>query len=256
MDAELQCKVIDPRYVVYGVKGVAAIPLVEDHARTALSTIASRRSPGSSLVSSTALDGASATGDFDTVAAPDAQRLVAVPSVYQKPSAPRVQFSSNDQVKSMPASYSHFDDSGETSHLLELPASSSPRSSLSDESSHSLSSEHSVSTSPIAKTLASRLSFWSRLSKRTSHPSTSQNVTVPESLSLLQEQEVVDEIIERGNEEPARMVDSILAATAPPPASVEEKQTELERKIIRECIKEFSKGGIYFAYTFGKYIVV
>lgn len=242
--------VIDPRYVVYEVKGVAAIPLVEDHARTALSTIASRRSPGSSLVSSTALDGASATGDFDTVAAPDAQQLVAVPSVYQKPSAPRVQFSSNDQVKSMPASYSHFDDSGETSHLLELPASSSPRSSLSDESSHSLSSEHSVSTSPIAKTLASRLSFWSRLSKRTSHPSTSQNDTVPESLSLLQEQEVVDEIIERGNEEPARMVDSILAATAPPPASVEEKQTELERKIIRECIKEFSKGGMYFAYNF------
>jgi hypothetical protein len=62
--------------------------------------------------------------------------------------------------------------------------------------------------------------------------------------------------MEEENEEPERMVESIIAATAPPPASVEEKQSELERKIIRECIKEFSKGGMYFAYNFGKYISV
>jgi hypothetical protein len=63
---------------------------------------------------------------------------------------------------------------------------------------------------------------------------------------------VVNRILEAENEEPATVVDSIVAATAPPPASVEEKQSELERKIVRECIREYSKGGMYFAYNFGK----
>jgi phosphatidylinositol 4-phosphatase len=244
LDAKLQNKVIgDPRYVVYGVRGVAAIPLVEEHARTTLGTIASRHSLMPPVLGATPdSDGASAAArNVGT------ERMTVGPTGDQK---------SLQQENLIPQLDHPFDDSHKTT-VLEVPDSSSARSSLSDESSHS--SEHSISTSPIAKTLASRLSFWSRLSKRPSRLSKlptqteDRDVSDPESLPFLQEQELVNEIMDHGDEEPARMVDSILAATAPPPASVEEKQTELERKVIRECVKEFSKGGMYFAYNFGKF---
>ena len=238
---------IDPRYIVYGVRGVAAIPLVEEHARTALNTIASRNSAfrRSSLVPSTTLDGLSPTEDLGTVAASDR-------SGDQNATAPRVQFSSNEQVRFLTPLDSILHDPDETT-LLKVPDPSSPRSSkLSDQSNYS---EQSVSTSTVAKALASRQSFWSRLSTRTSYP-TSQTKdkcdSIPEPHSLLEEQEVVNKILEAENEEPATLVDSILSATAPPPASVEEKESELERKIVRECIREYSKGGMYFAYNFGK----
>jgi hypothetical protein len=94
------------------------------------------------------------------------------------------------------------------------------------------------------------LSFWSRLSKRTSLPAT-EHAEDDEPNSPSEGQELLDKVMSR-NEEPAKVLDSILAATAPPPPSVEGKQSELEDKIIRECVKEFSKGGMYFAYTFGK----
>ena len=248
---------IDPRYAVYGVNGVAAIPLVEEHARTALRTIASRYSalPRSSLVSGSTLDEVAAARDIDTIS--NREQTVPLSDDDLKRSSPRVQFSSNEPLESISPLYSPFDDSDETTHLR-VPTSSSSHSSLSDESTHS--SEHSVSSSPVAKTLASRLSFWGRLSKRTPHTSTSQteddSALNPESHSLLAEQEVVDQIMDEEDGEPATMVNNILAATAPPPASAEEKQTELERKIIRECIKEYSKGGMYFAYNFGKSAVV
>lgn len=249
---------------MYGVKGVAAIPLVEERARTALNTIASRNGPlpRSSLVRSTTLDAVSDARDSDTTAtaASDAKRaeLVGVPTDDQKRSAPRVKFSSDEQVKFAVQLATPSD--GDETTSLRMPASSSSRSSLSDQSADSFS-ERSVSTSPVAKTLASRLSFWSRLEKRTSFPSINQtegkSISISEPSSLLGEQAAVDNLImEEGNEEPARVVDGILAATAPPSASVEEKQSELERKIIRECIKEFSKGRMYFAYTFGKYTAV
>ena len=248
---------IDPRYAVYGVSGVAAIPLVEEHARTTLRTIASRYStlPRSSLVSGSTLDEAAAVRDFDTISVPDAggsERL----GVVSPSNDDQKHSSSLRQVQFSSPLYSPFDDPDESTQLR-VPAPSSPRSSLSDESTHS--SEHSVSSSPVAKTLASRLSFWSRLSKRTPDPSTSQteddSALNPESHSLLEEQ-VVNKIMDQENDEPATMVNNILAATAPPPASVEEKETELERKIVRECIKEFSKGGMYFAYNFGKSVIV
>jgi hypothetical protein len=40
---------------------------------------------------------------------------------------------------------------------------------------------------------------------------------------------------------------------APAPASTEEQHTVLEDKIVKQCIREFTKGGMYFAYTFGEF---
>jgi hypothetical protein len=68
---------------------------------------------------------------------------------------------------------------------------------------------------------------------------------------LTEEHEAFDRLIKGGNEEPAEVMESILASTAPPPATTEERHSELEKKVIRECIKEFTKGGMYFAYRFG-----
>lgn len=232
------------------MKGVTAIPLVEDQARITLNTLASRNAQLSrpSLLPSTTMDTVTSPQDPETE---DSES----PSQYASdaPRESRVQFSPDDQVKYMTPTTATFSDDYDHSRLG--VAFSSPQSSCSDLSTPS--SEYSVTTSPVAKTLASRLSFWSRLSKRTSLlPSANQAVdgpvTIPEPLTLTEEQESLDKIMEDGNKEPAVVLDSILAATAPPPASAEERHSELEDKILRECVREFTKGGMYFAYNFGK----
>jgi len=70
-------------------------------------------------------------------------------------------------------------------------------------------------------------------------------------MSLTEEQEVLDRLM--NEDEPAEVIETILASTAPPPPTVEEKHLEMESKIIRECVREFIKGGMYFAYNFGMY---
>lgn len=239
--------VIDPSHAVYGVKGVTAIPLVEDRARIVLNTLASRNAllTRPSLLPSTTMDSVSSPQDPD----PETEEMDSPTQPTDNPTStsPRVQFSPDEQIKYMTPVSTTFEEA-ENVHLRSH-STSSAHSSSSDLSTPS--SEYSVTTSPEARTLASRLSFWSRLSKRTSLPSTNLDGNQePESLSA--EQESLDKIIQEGKEAPAEVLDSILAATAPPPASVEERHSEMEDKIIRECIKEFTKGGMYFAYTFGK----
>lgn len=56
--------------------------------------------------------------------------------------------------------------------------------------------------------------------------------------------------------EPTEVIESILSATAPPPMSAEEKHSELEEKIIKECTREYVKGGMYFAYNFGPFMTL
>jgi hypothetical protein len=70
-------------------------------------------------------------------------------------------------------------------------------------------------------------------------------------MSLNEEQEVLDNLMSEANEEPAQVIESILASTAPPPATSEERHSELETKVVRECIREYTKGDMYFAYNFG-----
>jgi hypothetical protein len=247
--------VIDPSHTVYGVKGVIAIPLIEDRARIAVNTLASRNAllTRPSLLNSTTIDTISSPKDPLATGDPETEEIdsqIQDTSELAK-SSHRVQFSPDDQVKFMTPVAATFEES-ENAHLR-LHSTSSSHSSSSDLSTPS--SEYSVTTSPVARTLASRLSFWSRLSKRTSVPPANQGegqvpTVIVESHSLTQERESLDKIMQ---EEPAEVLDSILAATAPPPVSVEERHSEMEDKIIRECIKEFTKGGMYFAYNFGKH---
>lgn len=235
------------------MNGVSAIPLLEDRARKALSTIAHRNSALArpSLVlrhPETCLSPSDVTASILSSNAPDS----ALPSA----AGPRVQFSADPEVKIMtpkltPVTTS--DDGDFDPALLQRPSSSqSFRSDISTPSS-----ENSIATSPVFKTLAARLSFWSRVNKRSASMDAPlsefamTDYSVPHPTSLAEERETIDMLLQ-AEEEPAKVVEAIVNSTAPPPATTEEKHTELEDKVVRECIREFTKGGMYFAYTFGE----
>ncbi|KAJ7125465.1 SacI homology domain-containing protein [Mycena crocata] len=228
---------LEASHAVYGVKGITAIPLAEQRARIVINTLASRNSHMSRpslLATSRTLDSIAPTHDDDGQILADAQ------DVETPRSSPRVQFSSTIEVKIVtPLATSFSLNSDEHSSTPVSPyASSSDLSSPSD--------EQSISNSPVAKTIANRLSFWSRLSKRTSVPVTPTTPNPGEPL----EHETLDEIINQGQQEPAEVLSNLVETLAPAPASSEEQHSELEDKIVKECIREFTKGGMYFAYTF------
>ena len=111
----------------------------------------------------------------------------------------------------------------------------------------SVSSEPSAS--PVAKVLASRLSFWNKSSKK-------NNAKTPglESSHVSADEEEVrplDALIHEYMPEPQEVLNSIIETVAPSPATMSQKYTELEAKILRQTVKEFAKGEMYFAYDFG-----
>lgn len=56
---------------------------------------------------------------------------------------------------------------------------------------------------------------------------------------------------ETGGIQPAQAVDDIVAAAASEPQSEEERYRTLEEKVLKEWVKQYTKGGMYFSYTFG-----
>lgn len=157
----------------------------------------------------------------------------------------KVQFSTEDEIRVMtPKIEQTFDVNKRNDGIYDPHSSSSAASSSSDLTS--ISSESSEPISPIAKILAERLAFWPRISKRNSTPSTSSGIDAtlppvdPKQLETIMQEQVSPTAI-----------DDILASTAPAPQSTEEQHSELEDKIVKEVIREFSKGGMYFSYTFG-----
>ena len=123
-------------------------------------------------------------------------------------------------------------------------------------------SEYSVNADTVVKTLADRLSFWNRMSRRssrsTSVTSSGNPTTVESELSEPPEEAAkrvpllsIDSIMEQGSSEPGEVLDTILASAAPPPPTAAEKNSQIQEKIVRDCIREFTRGGMYFAYTFG-----
>lgn len=150
----------------------------------------------------------------------------------------RVKFSEECEVKVMtPVAVDEF-----SARDAERPPS--PASMVSVASS--ISSE--VSAAPVTKVLATRLSFWNRLSK-TSDAKTSNVESVVD-----EEDRPLDSLIHEDMSEPQEVLSRIIEAAAPPPTTIREKYTELETKILRQTIKEFAKGEMYFAYDFGKVI--
>ena len=228
---------------MYGIKGVTEVPLVEERAKIALNTLATRNI---ALTRPSLLKTHNAEGTDTSLDMSDDQRLPKTQEAdSQRKGYQRVQFSSNPDVKIVADGIYLNTNAGIGNSILRPSSAQSTASDISTPSS-----EASVATSPVFKTLASRLSFWSRLSKRT--PGSPTIPVVPEPMTLTDEEEVLDNMISEGKEEPAQVIESILASTAPPPATSEERHSELETKVVRECIREYTKGDMYFAYNFGK----
>lgn len=203
---------------IYGVKGVMAIPLHEEGARERIATLASRVNLSHLPTSRT----------LDTVSSPRATNPAGdlLPSssdpTIPKP-IPRIQFAPT------PIPVSDYDSNADE----QTPRSRSP----SDASS--ISSESSTA-SPVIKALASRLSFWNRLS-----PGGTKGLKQTSDDVLNPNPKCEKDILEDGDPE-----ELLASLVAPEPISPEERHSELERKIIRECVKEFTKGGMFFAYNF------
>ena len=125
--------------------------------------------------------------------------------------------------------------------FIHSPSSSSGRSSPSSELSQ---------TGPVERTIANRLTFWNRFSKRSKPDDFSDSYPIDDPDSSL------DKIMAHDRQEPVEVLGDIIANTAPAPTTQEETHNQLEDKIIRETIREFSKGGMYFAYNFGRWFCV
>ena len=212
---------------------------MEERAKIALNTLATRNIALTRPSLLTAHNAEGTDTSLDMSDEPKTQEADSQRKGYQ-----RVQFSSNPDVK---ADGIYLNTNAGIGNSILRP--SSAQSTASDVSTPS--SDASVATSPVFKTLASRLSFWSRLSKRTPGSPISEFPVVPEPMTLTEEEEVLDNMMSEGKEEPAQVIESILASTAPPPATSEERHSELETKVVRECIREYTKGDMYFAYNFG-----
>ncbi|PFH51748.1 hypothetical protein AMATHDRAFT_74778 [Amanita thiersii Skay4041] len=269
---------LDPSHTVYCVKNVVAIPLVEERARTVLYRLAAQNAAGPrpSLIPR-ALTMDIRTGFIEpsiedilfdsSPSAPTPQSATGAntDAVVDAAVGPKVHFAPQSSAALMPEEGTH-------------PLSSSPHSSLSDLSTI-LGTEHP--SSPVIKAIAPRLSFWSRLTKprkpllpAASPETASATGSVKEKwkegnrsglgseLEVMEAQilgggtstnvgqEVLERLIHEKREEPSEVLGDLMAAFALQPPTDEEKHSELETKIVRECIKEYTKGGMYFAYTF------
>ncbi|KAI0695707.1 SacI homology domain-containing protein [Cytidiella melzeri] len=234
---------LDPRQTVYGVKGVTPIPLTETAARDALKSLSARNNANARLslipthtVASSSIDGVVASSTRSSVDDDD-----------DPGSTQRVTFADEDQVKIMtPRPAEGFDP-----EIDSYSHSSSPTSS----NISTPSSEMTMTPENLAKTLADRLSFWNRLPGR---DSTSQALSITQALkgdqaahepSTDRTRDNSDRMTEEGDREAAETLDSLLSAGAQTPATAAQKKSELEVKVIRECVQQFSKG-MYFSYHF------
>jgi phosphatidylinositol 4-phosphatase len=221
--------VFDTTHAVYCVNGVTAIPLVEDRARIVINTLAAKNA---ALLRPSLLH----HNPYSTDDPPDSAESL---SYVRDPSARVVQFSNNDQVKIV--SPLHPQESVTSNNIADevLPSSGSS-TPLSDDP---------VDMAAVARAIAARLSFWNKLSKRTPRSPLENGQREP--MTIGEQQKSLDALFKDEQDGPREVLDSILAETAPPPATSEEKHSQLEDKIVRECIREYTKGGMYFAYNFG-----
>lgn len=214
--------VLDEDHPVYAIKTVHAIPLSEERATFAVNALLSRNTRNSrpSLLRPT---------DDD----------VGFEGSLTRPETPAraVRFADGDEVKvmtPMAARESFIDAQNDT---ISSPSSSSGRSSPNSEMSQ---------TGPVERTIADRLAFWNRSTKKVQPHDFSDSYPVEDPGSP-------HGVVTAGSQKgPAEVLGDIIVATAPAPITREETHSQLEDKIVRETIREFSKGGMYFAYSFGQ----
>ncbi|TBU49147.1 SacI homology domain-containing protein [Dichomitus squalens] len=231
---------LDPRHTVYSVKGVTAIPLVEDRARTVLLALASRNQNDrrtSLLPTALARKEAAAEPGQDVAAAgtedADAERKRSL----------HVKFADQHEVKVV---------SPRPGQGFDLPEDRSPPSPSSSTASTPSSIQSITNTDTVVKTLAERLSFWTRISKRNSRQAFTIDhalVEQPDGAGL--DPDELETLVRDETKDPEEVIESIVSSAAPPPQTTAEKHSELEDKIVRECVREYTRGGMYFAYTFG-----
>ncbi|EMD38456.1 hypothetical protein CERSUDRAFT_113620 [Gelatoporia subvermispora B] len=225
---------LDSRYAVYGIRDVVAIPLLEDSARAALVGLASRN-PLAPQVPVQPAEHSRKSGD--SIAEPSIPTAL---TSEQISSSPHVKFVEQPEVKTL--SPLHAQD-------FAIPDEGIP-SSPSSSTASTPTSENSFSTDNVIKTLTARLSFWSKLPQKAPDPSDTQ--ADPSHINVLQSHAdagSIDAALMEGSQDPANLIDAILTENASPPTE-EQKNSALELKIVRECIKEFTRGGMYFAYSF------
>ncbi|KAI0032266.1 SacI homology domain-containing protein [Vararia minispora EC-137] len=235
--------VLDPRNAIYSVKNIAAIPLTPDRAQKLVAALAAKNSATArmSLIPTP-------SSDAPDILEVDVQKTTPVSEPEQ-----RVKFADDLQVKVMTPGAS---DTQFIPGVLEAGRSASPisiHSALSSGSS-TPTSETSSATIQLARTLSERLSFWNRVPAR-------RATAVPSPLEVLNEAQQPDEAAVDGG---MRSLDSpmhvegaekdelsdVLVSPAPAPISEEDKHKELEEKILRQTVKDFSKGEMYFAHDF------
>ncbi|KAH7341044.1 SacI homology domain-containing protein [Rhizoctonia solani] len=203
---------------VYTIKSIAAIPLHEDQARTALNGLLARKAPLTPR-------------PLDTPAedVPDLTLYPQTPGPSENnplESTPRVTFASepipipNNAVNASSTS---------------LALSSGSQSVSTSGTSTPLSSSGSLSgPAPVAKTLLNKLSFWSTPARATLDTTLALDTTPPDAET-----------------EPEQVLQKILASeSTQAPRTAEERNKELTKKVVREVVRQFGSGCMYYALDF------
>lgn len=217
------CLVLDEDHPVYAIKTVHSIPLSEERATVAVHALSSRNTRNSrpSLLPLVK----NAFGTEETATQPENPTRA-------------VKFANEDEVKVMTpiATRRDFVDL-QNDAIYTASSSSSGRSSPNSEISQA---------GPIEQTIASRLAFWNRSTRKGQSRDFTDSYPVDDPDSSL------GTTITGNHKGPAEVLGDIIDTTAPAPMTPEETHNQLENKIVRETIREFSKGGMYFSYSFGQ----
>ncbi|KAG8763421.1 hypothetical protein FRC11_004032 [Ceratobasidium sp. 423] len=203
---------------VYTIKSIAAIPLQEDQARTALNGLLARKTPLTPRPLETPAEDVPDLTPYPQTPAPSRNNTLEA--------APRVTFASE------PIPIPNNDINASTTSLA---LSSGSLSASTSGTSTPLSSSGSLSgPAPVAKTLLNKLSFWSTPTRATLD-------TTP----------ALDTTPQEGETEPEQALHKILASeSTQAPRSVEERNKELTKKVVREVVRQFGSGCMYYSLDF------
>lgn len=206
--------VFDPSRPVYCIKDATAIPLEEASAIVMLNALATQL----------------AKQRAKAEAAPH-------PGPHDDPATPNVNPVNEQDFN---AAHVRFASKAETIPIPPAPPSAFYAPSVSP-----------AGAAPAFRNLAAKLSFWAKPKSAASLGPTAsdqQSISTVDSMDDL----MPDLDDPTGDtSQPDAVLDRLINASAAPPATMEEKHSQLDAKVVRECLREFSKGGMYFSYDFG-----